>query len=120
MPAIGSSGQWFPKTKRPARGRPFVQANRSKISTLRSVPGDHRATEGVVHADGAHVDVLTDVVPAVEDTEGVERHVAAAHEQMVVFERDGPARREAELDAGADRAAPTGLAGGIESDAGEK
>src|ERR1700743_3906893 len=39
---------------------------------------------------------------------------------MVVFERDRPARREAELDAGADRATPTGFAGAVEGDPGEK
>src|SRR6201999_261705 len=43
---------------------------------------------------------------------------AVAHEQVVVFEGDRPARSEADFDTGADRAAPTGLAGGVDHEAG--
>src|ERR1700736_3998754 len=88
---------------------------------MRSVFCDHRAAERVVHADGAHVDILTNIVDTGQTarrraSEG-EAVVAIAHEQVVVFKGNRPARRKTDLDAGADRAAPTGFAGGVERSA---
>src|SRR5437868_1750569 len=57
--------------------------------------------EAVVDADRGHVDVLLDTVSARQQDARIcgEDDVTAAHEQMVVFGRDRPARCKAELDA---------------------
>jgi hypothetical protein len=63
---FGYLGYMNRQTKRPARGRPFREEYRLSI---RSVPCHHGAAEGVVHADGAHVDVLPNVVDTAETRE---------------------------------------------------
>src|ERR1700722_17221856 len=98
MAAAGSS---FAGTaiKRPARGRPFP----SNRACRRSVSGDDRTAEAVVHADGAHVDVLTDIVAARHGNGRYrEGHVGIAHEQMVVLDADGPVRCKTDFDTGSD------------------
>src|SRR4029077_6024098 len=94
---------------RPGLSRP-LRWERS-ISVLISVLGDDRAAELVVQADEAHVDVLTDAVGPDETREG---HVLVLQEAVVVPDADRPVRREAELEAGTDRATPAGLAGRAE------
>jgi hypothetical protein len=76
---------------------------------------DHRAAEGVVHADGANIDILADAIDGRKGAGArVGGDIAAAHEEMVVFEGDRPMRREADFDASAHGAAPTGFAGAVE------
>src|ERR1700761_7895055 len=88
-----------------------------------SVLGNHRATEGVVHANRAHVDVATDALAAGGEARNEaagrngEGAVAVAHEQVVVLERNRPARSEADFEAGSHSATPTGLAGGVDHEA---
>ena len=77
----------------------------------RSVFGDDRAAEAIVHADSAQIDILADAQGrAYAAADRRQRDVAVVQEDVVVFEADRPVRREAELDTGADRAAPAGFA----------
>src|SRR3954468_4747366 len=86
-----------------------------RISVLR----DDRTAPAIVDADGNEVDVLTDALRAEEVTDRdqgtvADKVVAAlAHEEVVVFDRGRPVRREAELETGADGAAPAGVADGV-------
>src|ERR1700733_10035101 len=81
----------------------------------RAVLRDHRATERVVDAHRAHVDILLDILGTIETSKGIDEVLAAAaHEEMVIFDRDRPARREAGFKAGPDSATPTRFAGLIE------
>lgn len=52
---------------------PFATAWLWCLRRLRSIPCDDGATEGVVHADGTHIDVLLDAVGAVEGPARVTR-----------------------------------------------
>src|SRR6185312_8362868 len=108
-------GTYHAKTKRPA-GSPAFSDN----CWSRSVSRNHRAPEGVVEANGAHVHVLVDVVDAAQAAANkIEGDVAAAHEQVIVFEGNRPARCEADFKTGANRATPAALAGVVEDDAEE-
>src|SRR5689334_17704218 len=85
-------------------------------SEMSSVFRDDRAAPAVVHANGDHVDILTDALVREQragertaSSTGDERVIAAAHEQVVVFEADRPVRREAEFGAGADDTTPAGI-----------
>src|SRR5207248_2475271 len=46
--------------------------------------------------------------------------LSRAHQRLIVVERDRPARRVADFDAGADSAAPAGFARGVERHAGQE
>src|SRR5262249_1905051 len=84
-----------------------------------SVLRDHRAAPAIVHADGDEVDVLPDAIGAEKraghtgDAVVGEGEGAIAHEQVIVFDRGRPVRREAVLEARADRATPAGVADGV-------
>src|ERR1700730_18684538 len=95
--------------------KPRILIRRLLFSAPTSVARDDRTAKSVVDADRAHVDILLDGVGTPDSGERRrERHAAAAHEQMVVFESDRKVRRKAEYDAGADSAAPAGFARRIE------
>src|SRR5438045_426769 len=94
--------------KAPADGRGFrqpLEVERS-MSVFYSVPAEDRATELVVQADETHVDVLTDAIGRGHQREG---HVLVLQEDVVVLDTHRPVRCEAVLEAGTDRATPTGL-----------
>src|SRR5581483_4827176 len=104
----------FAQTKSPGE-TPGLQV---RENFLKSVLRDHRATEVIVHADCADVDVLSDVVGRREHAGGrVCRDILAAQEHVIVFECDGPVWREPELKPNANHATPTVLAGGVDRSA---
>src|SRR3954449_10502113 len=94
--------------KAPADGRGFrrpLEVERSR-SGFCSVTAEARAAELVVQADEAHVDVLTDAVGRGHQREG---DVLVLQEDVVVLDANRPVRGETVLEAGTDRATPTGL-----------
>src|ERR1700694_6274682 len=104
-------------TKRPAQGRPFQGCRACWLR--RSVPCDDRTAPAVVHPYRSHVHALTDIV-ASRDRNGRrrERNVGTAHEQVVVFNGNGPAWRKADFNSCSHSTTPTGIACQIERDTG--
>src|ERR1700691_2179523 len=90
--------------KSPGRCRGFGSA-RYPGSVLR----DDRTAEMKIDAGGNHVDAQIDAVVAGNsgDGNGRESEVLAAHEAVVVFQRERPVRQEANFDTGADCTAET-------------
>src|SRR3982075_4224470 len=75
----------------------------------------NRTTPTVVHAHRDQIDVLTHAVGPHQSACGpnerdntcrVKSHGSIAHEQMIVFDAEGPIRRKAKLKSGADRSTP--------------
>src|SRR3954447_4958532 len=94
--------------KAPADGRGFrqpLEVERS-IAVFYSVTAEARAAELVVQANEAHVDVLADAIGA---NQACERDVLVLQEDVVVLDANRPVRGETVLEAGTDRATPTGL-----------
>src|SRR3954451_17171476 len=94
--------------KAPADGRGFrrpLEIERS-IAVFYSVTAEARAAELVVQADEAHVDILTDAIGRGHQREG---DVLVLQEDVVVLDANRPVRGETVLEAGTDRATPTGL-----------
>src|SRR3954454_15929490 len=88
---------------------------RNEMSTRSVSRYNRRATpaKSVIHAQREHIHVLAD--PAVEETNNTqigsgERIVAIAHEQVVVFNAEGPIRSEAILPSNTHGGAPAGRA----------
>src|SRR5262249_11258965 len=106
--SFGMVNRLVPK-KSPGRSR-GLSIRRKAL--LRSVAGDDRTAELVVDAGGEEIDVLLDVVGAGRNaSRRDERVILRAHEHVIVLDAGRPVRREAVLEADADHAAPTGLAG---------
>src|SRR5205085_1921857 len=76
----------------------------------RSIFGGDRSAEAIVDACGYEINVLADPVGTEEGAGRVrERDQAILHEEVIIFDGDGPTRRKAEFDAGANRPTPAGV-----------
>src|ERR1700744_3490731 len=84
----------------------------SHSNQTNSVASDHRATELVVQTHGEEVDILLDVLGNAREDES---RIAGAHEEMVVFEAERPARSEGIFDADTNCRAPAGFACAVEA-----
>src|SRR5215218_8168256 len=91
------------------------------VAQIRSVPcgnrGAHRSApvEAIIESSGDDINVLPDPVRSREQARRGRKRidVAVAHEQMVVLDADRPVWSEAELEAGTNHSAPTGLVSSI-------
>src|SRR4051812_17225558 len=99
--ALSLSDCWsvFPKSPRASEWRNALRLLRpTTLSVRNSVLRDDTA-KAIVHADRSHVHVLPDAIAAC-DCNGRyrKRDGFGAHEQVIVFQRNRPARRKADFD----------------------
>src|SRR5471030_3191453 len=94
----------------PQRKRPADAGLLDVSSASASIFGDDGTAPAIVDTNGNQIDILADAVGSEEHIGGIHKcRQLVAHEQMIVLKGSRPVRREADFDAGADRAAPTGL-----------
>jgi hypothetical protein len=110
---VAESGVPRPKTK----GLREAGLSVFQVQLLLSVLRDDRAAPAVVDADQTHIDVLADAIGVREQTcRRRKAGIVMPAEDVIVLSGDRPVLGEAEFQADAQRAAPTGFRDAVESD----